>query len=622
MDAASAVSNIFDCLPEDEIDSICTKILSSDANAPEALRIAGILAYKRGQKEAAIALVEKACQLQQDNPYYRYDLAMLLMETDKASAVRLFSEAGRLFHLRRQFDDAMNCLRACLWCCPDHVLHRMDLALLCAVRGETEETDGLLLQVLGQEPDNALAALARACLCFPAAYRCEAEIAAVRRHYVRCLDVFCEKVALLEGGAGAASPAPFSFIGNFKPFGLPYQGDCDRDLQDRFGRHFVRYASVLRPERFQPRPFGGKGRIRVGFVSEYVRSHSVHKLFRGWMEHLDPQRFAVHVYAVGPRRPGSAPEAFLGGVENPRCASQSVSVWEETIAADRLDVLIYPEIGMGCDSLVLASRRLAPVQCVAWGHPETTGLPTMDYFLSSELMEPADAARHYTERLVLLPHLSIWYEPPCRPPDAGGMDRRRLGLDEDAFVFACTQTSSKYLPRYDDVFARIAAQAPEAQFLFLEHPTSPKGTMIFKERLEAAFAEYGLDAGRHCVFSPRLAPDAYLAMHLHVDAALDSIGWSGGVSLLEALAYDLPAVTLPVGLMRGRHGAAFLRRMGVAQCIASTLEGYVALAVRLARDKGFYRQARGDVARFNQRLYRDGESIRGLEAFLARVVGR
>ncbi len=68
----------------------------------------------------------------------------------------------------------------------------------------------------------------------------------------------------------------------------------------------------------------------------------------------------------------------------------------------------------------LAAQRLAPVQCVTWGQPETTGMPTMDYFLSSALMEPPDGDAHYTERLVRLPQLGLCYLPEGRPAvDAG-----------------------------------------------------------------------------------------------------------------------------------------------------------------------------------------------------------
>ncbi len=63
----------------------------------------------------------------------------------------------------------------------------------------------------------------------------------------------------------------------------------------------------------------------------------------------------------------------------------------------------------------LAAQRLAPVQCVAWGHPQTTGMPTMDHFLSSELMEPQDAAANYTEQLACLPNLGLYYVPDDRP---------------------------------------------------------------------------------------------------------------------------------------------------------------------------------------------------------------
>ena len=90
----------------------------------------------------------------------------------------------------------------------------------------------------------------------------------------------------------------------------------------------------------------------------------------------------------------------------------SKAAWRQAISDAAPHVLLYPEVGMDMIVGWLAAQRLAPVQCVAWGHPETTGMPTIDYFLSSDFMEPPDAATHYTESLVRMPHLGHISRPP------------------------------------------------------------------------------------------------------------------------------------------------------------------------------------------------------------------
>ena len=50
-------------------------------------------------------------------------------------------------------------------------------------------------------------------------------------------------------------------------------------------------------------------------------------------------------------------------------------------------------------ALKLGCLKLAPIQMTSWGHPDTSGLPTIDYFLSSELMEPENAQENYTEKV-------------------------------------------------------------------------------------------------------------------------------------------------------------------------------------------------------------------------------
>jgi protein O-GlcNAc transferase len=333
------------------------------------------------------------------------------------------------------------------------------------------------------------------------------------------------------------------------------------------------------------------------------------------MERLDTERFAVYAYAVGHNNRNVITEELSRTVACYRTSPCPDLSWEETIRADELDILIYLEIGMGPRSFLLAMLRLAPIQCVTWGHPETTGLPTIDYFLSSELMEPLDGDSHYAEKLVRLPNLSIWYEP-LPVVSASRTSRSRLGLREDSFVYACTQSLFKFLPRFDAVFPRIAQLVPKAQFLFLDHPVSSAATAIFKDRLSAQFQAYDLDIDRYCIFSSRLHTEAYQSMHHHVDVFLDSIGWSGCNTTLEAIAYDLPIVTLPTDLMRGRHSAAFLTRMHMDNYISKSIEEYINFAADLAHNKFLYNTVRGMIKENKTFLYRDCAAIHGLQEFI------
>src|ERR1700675_3070962 len=175
----------------------------------------------------------------------------------------------------------------------------------------------------------------------------------------------------------------------------------------------------------------------------------------------------------------------------------SLDAWRCKILDHAPHVLIFPEIGMDKVSAQLAAQRLAAVQCCSWGHPVTSGFPTIDYFLSSDLMEPAGAADHYSEQLIRLPNLSIYYEPAGVPPV--GIDRAELGLRASAVVYWCCQSLPKYLPQFDEVFARIATEVPDCQFTFIEFGGGSGVTEMFRGRLPRAFQAVGLDAENPCV---------------------------------------------------------------------------------------------------------------------------
>ena len=106
----------------------------------------------------------------------------------------------------------------------------------------------------------------------------------------------------------------------------------------------------------------------------------------------------------------------------------------------------------------LAHARLAPVQCVTWGHPLTTGIETIDYFLSSADLEPPHADDHYTEKLVRLSHLTNYYYRP--DPPALTKSRSDFGFADEDHVYLCPQNLFKLHPENDVVFGEILRRDP------------------------------------------------------------------------------------------------------------------------------------------------------------------
>src|SRR5260370_5021958 len=106
----------------------------------------------------------------------------------------------------------------------------------------------------------------------------------------------------------------------------------------------------------------------------------------------------------------------------------------------------------------MACTRLAPVQCVHWGHPLTTGLPTVDYFLSGRRLEVPEADAHYVEKLVRFERVPMHYERPVLSRPA--KSRAELGFSERVTLYGCPQTLFKFHPEFDALLAGVLRGAP------------------------------------------------------------------------------------------------------------------------------------------------------------------
>jgi predicted O-linked N-acetylglucosamine transferase (SPINDLY family) len=484
-----------------------------------------------------------------------------------------------------------------------------------ALRGEAKIAQARehFARAVALKPDFLEAEFAQCFAELPALYASAAEIDERRAAYASRLATFKAKLER------TSVPATFvDAIGAHQPFYLPYQGRNDRELQSQYGAIVCGVMAARYEMAALPAPPAADEPMRLGIVSGFFRQHSNWKIpIKGWLTMLNRNRFRVFGYHTSVDH-DSETEAAAALCDRFITGPRSLDAWRHAIAGDAPHVLLFPEIGMDKVSAQLAAMRLAPVQCTSWGHPVTSGFPTIDYFLSSDLMEPPEADAHYSERLVRLPNLSIHYEPLDVLPPA--MARGELGLRSDAVVYWCAQSLPKYLPQFDEAFARIAAGVPNSQFAFIEFGGGRDITELFKARLERAFHVLGLRATDHCVFLPRLAPERFLAAIGQCDIVLDSIGWSGCNSILESLAHNLPIVAFEGEWMRGRHAAAILTMMQVGETTARTIDEYVSMASALGRDVGLRSQISARIAEKKFRVYRDRECISELEAFFEAAV--
>ncbi|MSN25195.1 MAG: methyltransferase domain-containing protein [Geobacter sp.] len=482
--------------------------------------------------------------------------------------------------------------------------------------GRWQESRLLLLRAVELDPGHIFA---RVLCCMSSFTVCmnQAETASMMRTYAAELEELIRNTGL--DTAEQINDAVVG-IGALTPFFLPYLGGNVKDLQVKYGSWICSIMAAKFPQFTDPLPQrSSTGKIKIGIVSNYFYNHSNWKIpIKGWLEQLDRRLFSIHsVYTdeisdQATEQARSLSDSFLQSCDTDALAA---GIYDQNF-----DVLIYPGIGMDAATLKLAALRLAPVQCASWGHPVTTGMPTVDYYISSDLMEPENGDERYSEKLVRLPNLSIWYEPSGRTFDESS-NLVIPGLEEDDVMFLCSQNLLKYLPQYDFIFPAIAGQVINARFVFISSYVQEL-TDKFLQRIYLAFQQRGLDAAKYVSMAPQLNEADFSALNARTDIFLDSIEWSGCNTVFESLPFNKPVVTMPGAFMRGRHAYAILKMMGIKETIAANVEEYIAIAVRLANDKQWLDKISARVSCNKHKIYRDRESMEGLETFLIKISGR
>jgi len=280
----------------------------------------------------------------------------------------------------------------------------------------------------------------------------------------------------------------------------------------------------------------------------------------------------------------------------------------EQIAQLALDVLFFQDVGLEPLSYFLAFARLAPVQAVSFGHPDTTGIPNMDYFISSTNYELDGAEADYSERLILIPDAGTlsYYR---RPPAPSARDRQSFGLSPADKVYLCPQALYKVHPAMDELFAGILAKDAQAKIVLID-PRDEELRPALDRRLSIS----------RVVFIDSLPYQDFLALIACCDVMLDTVHFNGQNTNLEAFAMGVPVITLPGRLQRERHTYGMYRAMEFLDLVAKNADNYVQLAVRVANEAAYRQQCSARIAESCGVLFENRDFVRNCEATFRRLL--
>ena len=603
----------------DAADALFRQATSLAPDRADAWMAYGVFLQGEGRAADAAVAYERTLALDGSQVAVHLNLATVLAELgfrDRAEAscrraialrpdfaAAHFALAGLLQNLQR-LPEAEAACRQALALDPAFTRARLGLAAILREQGELAAARAEFDRVMAEQP--SLGTFLNARLTLPVVAASEDEILEARAAYAAAI---AEAMSLPGPLGQGALTLPASW------FHLAYHGLDDRPIMEALDALFAAKApelSAVSPHIAAWRAPAPGARIKVGFVSQFLGNHTVGRLYQGLIAGLDRARFEVVVVHLPRSQRDELREAIDRSadavIELPAMPTQQ----QARLAAEAFDVLFFPDVGMGSASTWLARARLAPVQAVGWGHPDTTGLTSLDYFVSFDRAEPPGAEAHYTERLVRLPRMACSYG----PQPAQRVGRAALGLPETGVLYGCLQSLFKLHPQFDAVLAEIVRRDPTGWLVFAE-----PGHTSWLAALRRRWARFPQIAAR-AIFQPRRPMAGYLSLVAEMDMLLDPPRFGSGATFYDAMQWGVPTITWPGDFARGRVVAGLYGQMQAgAELIVDRLEDYADRAVGLAADPARREALRATLAEAARReLFADALAVRQLAAFFEAAV--
>ena len=405
-------------------------------------------------------------------------------------------------------------------------------------------------------------------------------------------------------------PTLYAMAWTISHFYLPYQMKDDR-------REYEQYCDILNKivyprlkpfmQSKQKRERTPKEPIRIGIISPHLYNHNGSIWALGWFQTMaaDP-KYQIFTYNLSDISDfGTEKFKEISTYRQLSIKAEDHLQGLQQIVDDDLDFLLFTDIGMHPISRILSILRLAPVQAQGWGHPVTSGSKEIDIYFSGDGMETEESENFYSEKLWRLPRTGLNYPVPTASEDTSDKLFKKYGLAKDRIIINSLQSTFKYIPNYDWIFAEIIARTPDVQLVMVNHMGSAEVIKQLKARMRPYFERYKLDIDYNVRILPRLEHNDYMSIFKISHLTLDTIGWNGGNSSFQSFAQGCPVITLPTTYMRGRHTRSMLQLMEIHELIAKNESDYIEKTHRLLTDEEHYLSIKNKVIERSHHLFND-----------------
>lgn len=373
-----------------------------------------------------------------------------------------------------------------------------------------------------------------------------------------------------------------------------------------------RYAApLIEPHTYDERNRDPERKLRIGYVSGDFCRHPVGFLFRDILHHHTGERHEIHCFSMTMQSDHVTDQI--------RAASDT---WKDifllnddevvkNILSAEIDILVDLSGHTAFNRLPVFAQRPAPIQATWIGYFHSTGLDSIDYFITDPFTTPRHGGQSFSEAAVYLPNTRFCYSPPDIVPD--------IETPSASYVtFGSFNRLAKINDTVMSAWSRILLAVPDSRLVLKAAALEDEQVC---QQITARFAAHGVSSDR-LELRPRSNHTAMLAEYGDIDLALDTFPFNGGMTTMEALWMGVPVLAVEGNTVVSRQTYSLLANIGLTnELVCPTVDAYVDRAIALANDRNYLTALRTDLrSRMAASPLRQAEQFtRDLEALYRRM---